>query len=988
MTQLNMKSLSAAIIAAAALTACGETIIIDNAATSSPTPTNAATVEPTAEVTQAPTANPTANPTSNPTANPTNNPTNAVTVEPTAEATQAPTANPTNNPTNNPTIAPTSEPTDVVTNVCDGVTQWSGSESWGNYSQGTERQHNGNLYELTGEAAWGSQAEPGTNHHSQPWTLVSSCASTSGPTATPTTAPSVSASVNPSTSTSTVPSTTATASATPTTAPTTAPTATATSTPIVDELCADYNVYPNWTQTTYANQGDIMVYDNIAYSAKYYTTSIPGSDDTWVHFLNCDGTEIGAPALLSMPNPKDPVSLKVAGWPSYIVAAMPSSSYPSTQIVNTAYVSDLSNTANLTSAFEALINAAKSAGSASVVLSGNVLNSAVADKGASLGAIPVKQALTAAVAATNASQISTNDINELSDDAKGWAKAHNLIMTHVAPNATFGWELSIGTFAHDYHSGYRSVWNAASKSTASMLDSFALYKGSDSADFVAFSKSTSTATLTADQWDNALRFVKQVTDFVDSPALLSSIPTSQAGEYFLGATSKERKLRHAAYHNVFAVLFDADSSTLSSKINDYMNATIPLYFVADGSSNTTAITRIESLNNSLYAAENGMNNQAFLYETPSNGWEPSTIYKWNDFLTGLNSMHNVGVSGEKFWLIDDNADDATNAKYAKVAIAAFLAQSMQETIRYNACDENNWAQVKYGAPADYPMSASCGQLGQKYADYGTNPTSGLDHAYSCPRNTKMEVTASTHAKWYGAPAPIFAAPDSVLSEANLLVNGNVGRWDHSGVWCADNPTLIDDTKQAWERDECKVYVGQKAGGFVWDGSSGQSVEGCGWWGRGVIQTTGRQNFGTLNHFIGRSHVDPATVGTTIDGQLVADAPENPLYANLDLCSSPQLICSTEEHAEIKWIAGLFFWMTSVQGYNDVGGPYADWNYFTELKAYVDGGMVGTGFIDAVSGIVNRGCPDDHCPVSGEVHAIEERRANFVTVLEQLGLDPQ
>ncbi|HBY88106.1 MAG TPA: chitodextrinase, partial [Colwellia sp.] len=191
----------------------------------------------------------------------------------------------------------------------------------------------------------------------------------------------------------------------------------------------------------------------------------------------------------------------------------------------------------------------------------------------------------------------------------------------------------------------------------------------------------------------------------------------------------------------------------------------------------------------------------------------------------------------------------------------------------------------------------------------------------------------------------------------------------------------------FEREECKQYVGQKAGSFIWDGSD-ESVQGCGWWGRGVIQTTGRQNFGTLNHFVGRSHVDPDTIGTTIDGTTVEAAPDSPLYADLDLCSNPGLICSSEEHKEIKWIAGLFFWVSSVQAYDNEGGPYADWNYHAELKKYVDGGMVGTAFVDAVSGIVNRGCPDDHCPVSGEVHAIEERRANFKLVLEKLGLNPQ
>ena len=48
-------------------------------------------------------------------------------------------------------------------------------------------------------------------------------------------------------------------------------------------------------------------------------------------------------------------------------------------------------------------------------------------------------------------------------------------------------------------------------------------------------------------------------------------------------------------------------------------------------------------------------------------------------------------------------------------------------------------------------------------------------------------------------------------------------------------------------------------------------------------------------------------------------------------------------------------MESVQAYNEGG-----WDYTTELISFVNGGMSGNGFIDGVSGIVNRGC---HNPVS-------------------------
>jgi hypothetical protein len=63
-------------------------------------------------------------------------------------------------------------------------------------------------------------------------------------------------------------------------------------------------------------------------------------------------------------------------------------------------------------------------------------------------------------------------------------------------------------------------------------------------------------------------------------------------------------------------------------------------------------------------------------------------------------------------------------------------------------------------------------------------------------------------------------------------------------------------------------------------------------------------------------------------------PENPLYAGMDLCANPELICSSTEHKEIMWVAGLFYWMNSVQAYEG-GGIYQDWNYKTELKKYVD-----------------------------------------------------
>jgi hypothetical protein len=71
---------------------------------------------------------------------------------------------------------------------------------------------------------------------------------------------------------------------------------------------------------------------------------------------------------------------------------------------------------------------------------------------------------------------------------------------------------------------------------------------------------------------------------------------------------------------------------------------------------------------------------------------------------------------------------------------------------------------------------------------------------------------------------------------------------------------------------------------------------------------------------------------------------------------------------------MFYWVESVQSY-DVGG----WNYITELKKFVDNGMSDTRFIDAVSGIVNRGCHNPPCS-TGDVDGKWERSSNFYKVL--------
>eukprot|EP00873_Tetraselmis_striata_P027989 jgi/Tetstr1/448253/TSEL_035541.t1 len=355
-------------------------------------------------------------------------------------------------------------------------------------------------------------------------------------------------------------------------------------------------------------------------------------------------------------------------------------------------------------------------------------------------------------------------------------------------------------------------------------------------------------------------------------------------------------------------------------------------------------------------------------------WEPSKLYKWNDFLAALDTVSTTGIGEELFWLGDDSAN---GLEYGLVNVAAFLAQSMKETIMFDACDENSWDR---DSDPKYSAANACGQLGQSYQDYKCK----AEEAHmACAVDPDMEIRGKTHATWWGAPPPLFCAPRSKVPKAP--------KWNYLTPNC--DPEVERDTdlslqeylqyvssEPTEEEDICRDYEGQRAG--RWEFCDGEAcpnpaapnfdrpartdVEGCCWWGRGVIQTSGVCNFGKLNYYLGAGA-----------NQRGADA----LFPDTDFCRNPQAICD-DENPTIKWIFGMFFWMQEVQQYNEGG-----WSYREQVKAWVDGGMeCPDEFIFGASGIVNRGCHNPPECGTGELDGAYQRATNFVTVLEAMGFD--
>eukprot|EP01067_Filipodium_phascolosomae_P004255 Filipodium_phascolosomae@DN2745_c1_g1_i19.p1 len=248
------------------------------------------------------------------------------------------------------------------------------------------------------------------------------------------------------------------------------------------------------------------------------------------------------------------------------------------------------------------------------------------------------------------------------------------------------------------------------------------------------------------------------------------------------------------------------------------------------------------------------------------------------------------------------------------------------------------------------MANACGQLRQSYQDYECPEA---EKHMECAMNPSMETKAVTTAIWWGAPGPFICGPKSKYPKA--------GAWD-----------IRASCHKPWLRPPqfCTEYPGQKGGAYDWNhhmaNRAGRvDLENCCWWGRGVIQTTGRCNFGKLNYYLGAK---------------AAQEGRPSRYPDVDFCVDPESICTSDKYKELKWVAGFFYWLNSVQSYSQGG-----WTYMKALQDFVGGGMQGDGFIYAVSGIVNRGCHNPPCR-SGDVDGFAERRANFLKVLKALKIE--
>ena len=123
--------------------------------------------------------------------------------------------------------------------------------------------------------------------------------------------------------------------------------------------------------------------------------------------------------------------------------------------------------------------------------------------------------------------------------------------------------------------------------------------------------------------------------------------------------------------------------------------------VAEGAAVAGRALSVDAILQSLDKVENRIDNELFLFETPSYQWIESSVYRYADFRESLHVMATEGVAEKRFYIGENDVENGH--VFGLVNIAAFLAQSMKETIRYDACGK-----------CLFGLFAACARVGSLY----------------------------------------------------------------------------------------------------------------------------------------------------------------------------------------------------------------------------------------------------------------------------------
>lgn len=319
---------------------------------------------------------------------------------------------------------------------------------------------------------------------------------------------------------------------------------------------------------------------------------------------------------------------------------------------------------------------------------------------------------------------------------------------------------------------------------------------------------------------------------------------------------------------------------------------------------TVLLRRYDDFRTHLLNRRRLLDSKVFVSETKS-GLASSTLYTLDGLLSILKDLATKGTddgSGHNlmFYIGQDNDK---NFNYGIVNMALFLAHATTRGLRFDSCEEVNHHLVD----GKLPISNACGQHSQSYNE---DVCPMADFARECPLDLTMNVKQTSVGS---SPAPkFFCAPKST--------NPFTGYFDPS----------------SGRTEKSKPFA---------NAIGREDVEGCCWWGRGMLHVSGICDIGRFNFIYGL----PA----------FKDGRPSARY-NIDFCVYPEALCTDFtipssafskfptiiDTKDIRYLFALHYWMSNVQNFN-----WGFWNYRERLEQFVDDGMTDDSFVDGFSDII-------------------------------------
>ena len=153
----------------------------------------------------------------------------------------------------------------------------------------------------------------------------------------------------------------------------------------------------------------------------------------------------------------------------------------------------------------------------------------------------------------------------------------------------------------------------------------------------------------------------------------------------------------------------------------------------------------------------------------------STAFRFNSFISALRTSSLYGLSGSKVFFLGGATEDVKGFHAGLVNLAAFLANTMVESIRTDSCDEVSWEK---NASGQHSISNACGQNGR---DYSLEVCPEWQSFMTCNVNPEMEMVAEIPITGE-APFLLTSLPDPFKCSASNETSDSVagccfwGRW--------------------------------------------------------------------------------------------------------------------------------------------------------------------------------------------------------------------